>query len=229
MEIPSECDFLVVGAGIVGLRRLASWPAGKLIAATAEPELARLSELERRVVPFRGAYLELRADRAHLIRANLYSVPDPGLPFLRPHLTRGSDGRVLLGPTALVAGARDAYQNPARLRGRDLAETLTWPGSWRLAARHWRAGLDELRDALRPARVVAAARLLVPDLRPGDFVRGPAGIRAQAVTSGGDLVDDFIVSRAPRAVHVRNAPSPAATSALALARLIADEAEVAGG
>lgn len=181
--------------------------------------------MEPRIVPFRGAYLRLREERAHLVRASIYPVPDPELPFLGAHLTRGWDGAVLLGPTALMAGARDAYRL-GRVRATDLRQTLTWPGTWRLAARHWRAGLTELRHALRPATLVAEARRFVPELRAEDFVPGLAGVRAQALGRDGTLVDDFVVSRTERGVYVRNAPSPAATSALAIARLIADEVPV---
>ena len=138
--------------------------------------------------------------------ANVYPVPDPELPFLGAHLTRRFDGEVLLGPTALLAGS------------------FGWPGTWRLARRHWRTGLTQLHHAIRPGAVVGDARRLVPELRRNDFVRGPAGVRAQAVARDGTLVDDFVVSRTGRCVHVRNAPSPAATAALAIARLIADEA-----
>ncbi len=177
-----------------------------------------------RIVPFRGAYLRLRPERSDLVRANIYPVPDPELPFLGAHLTRGPDGSVLLGPTALIAGARDAYRL-RRLRAADLRETLAWPGTWRLARRFWRAGLTEIRHAASRRALVAAARRLVPELRAEDFTAGPAGVRAQALGRDGALVDDFLVSRAERALYVRNAPSPAATSSLPLARLIADEAE----
>jgi 2-hydroxyglutarate dehydrogenase len=176
-----------------------------------------------RIVPFRGGYLKLRAERADLVRANIYPVPDPELPFLGAHLTRGPDGTVLLGPTALLVGARDAYR-PWRLRGEDVRETLAWPGTRRLIARHWRAGARELLHAVSKRAYVRAAQRLVPELRAADFVAGPAGIRAQAVGADGSLIDDFVVSRVGSAVYVRNAPSPAATSSLPLARLIADQA-----
>jgi (S)-2-hydroxyglutarate dehydrogenase len=179
---------------------------------------------EPRIVPFRGAYLRLRAERAHLVRANIYPVPDPELPFLGAHLTRGADDTVLLGPTALIAGARDAYRL-RRMRVADVRETLAWPGSWRLARRYWRAGLTELRHAASRRAQVAAARRLLPELRTSDFVAGPAGVRAQALARDGSLVDDFVLSRADGALYVRNAPSPAATSSLPLARLIADEVD----
>jgi L-2-hydroxyglutarate oxidase len=179
---------------------------------------------EPRIVPFRGGYLRLRPERAHLVRANLYPVADPELPFLGAHLTRGVDGSVSLGPSALMVGARDAYR-PLRLRGADLRDTLAWPGTWRLLRRHWRAGLIEIGHAASRRAFVGAARRLVPELRAADFVAGPAGIRAQAVGRDGSLVDDFVVSCTERALYVRNAPSPAATSSLPLARLIADQAE----
>jgi 2-hydroxyglutarate dehydrogenase len=180
-----------------------------------------------RVVPFRGAYLRLRPERAHLVRGNVYPVPDPELPFLGAHLTKGIDGGVLLGPSALLVGARDAYRL-ARIRARDLADTVAWPGTWRLARRHYRAAFTELRRGLSKRAFVADARRLVPELRAADFTRGPVGIRAQALARDGTLVDDFVVSSTERTVHVRNAPSPAATSSLPLAREIADRVEALG-
>lgn len=179
---------------------------------------------EPRIVPFRGAFVRLRPERRHLVRSSIYPVPDPELPFLGVHLTRGVDGEVHMGPTALMVGARDAYR-PALLRARDLAETLAWPGTWRLLRRHWRSALAEARRAISRRALVAELRGLVPDLAPADVVPGFAGVRAQALGRDGALLDDFVVSRTERAIHVRNAPSPAATSALPLARLIADEVE----
>ena len=179
---------------------------------------------EPRIVPFRGAYLRLRPERAHLVRASVYPVPDPELPFLGAHLTRGPDGSVLLGPTALIAGARDAYR-PTRMRTADLRATLAWPGTWRMALRFWRAGLSELAHAASRRSWVAEARRLVPELRAADFEPAFAGVRGQALGRDGTLLDDFLVERLGGCVHVRNAPSPAASSSLALARLIADQAE----
>lgn len=179
---------------------------------------------EPRIVPFRGAYLRLRPERRDLVRANIYPVPDPDLPFLGMHLTRGIDGEVLLGPSALMVGARDAYRL-TRVRPRDLAEALSWPGSWKLAARFRRTAWREARNAASRRSFVEDLRRFVPELQVSDVLPGPAGIRAQALARDGSLVDDFVIHRTERAVHVRNAPSPAATSSLALARLIADEAE----
>jgi 2-hydroxyglutarate dehydrogenase len=192
-----------------------AWSDRLAVAAGAAPE--------PRIIPFRGSFLRLRPERATLVRANVFPVPDPELPFLGAHLTRGHDGSVLLGPTALIAGARSPQR---RVSWGDLRQTLAWPGTWRLARRHWRAGAAELGHAIRPRSLVAQARRLVPELRAADFSAGPVGIRAQALDRSGNLVDDFVVSRTARCVHVRNAPSPAATAALAIARLIADEVEL---
>jgi (S)-2-hydroxyglutarate dehydrogenase len=175
-----------------------------------------------RIVPFRGGYLSLPRAAAGLIRGNVYPVPNPDLPFLGAHLTPTMDGRVLIGPSALLAPARDAYRL-STVRPRDLAQTLAWPGTWRMAARNWRAGLLEMRHATSRRAFAAEAARLVPALRGVAVEPGPAGVRAQAIDRDGGLVDDFVVHRTERAIHVRNAPSPAATSSLALARLVADE------
>jgi 2-hydroxyglutarate dehydrogenase len=175
-----------------------------------------------RIVPFRGGYLEVVGSEAEAVRASVYPVPDPDLPFLGAHLTRALDGRLLVGPSALLAPARDAYRLRT-VRPRDLAETLAWPGTWRLAGKHWRTGLRELRQAVSPKEFLAEAARMVPILRGARTRPAPAGIRAQALARDGSLVDDFVVHRTERAIHIRNAPSPAATSSLALARLIADE------
>jgi L-2-hydroxyglutarate oxidase len=181
-----------------------------------------------RIVPFRGAYLRLTPARRGLVRSLIYPVPDPSLPFLGVHLTRRIDGEVLVGPTALLAGARDAY-TIGRVRTKDLRDTLAWPGTWRMMSRWWRTGLTELHHAaLRTALVRAAARY-VPELRPQDVQPAFAGVRAQALARDGRLIDDFVFSATPRALHVRNAPSPAATSSLAIARHVAEQAERAFG
>ncbi len=193
-----------------------AWADRLAVAAGADPD--------PRIVPFRGAYLRLLPERRHLVRSLIYPVPDPSLPFLGVHLTKHIDGDVLVGPTALMAGARDAYRL-GLVRRRDLTETLAWPGTWRMLAHWWRTGITELRHAaLRSAFVRAAARY-VPELEIGDVEPSFAGVRAQALGRDGKLVDDFVFSHTDRALHVRNAPSPAATSSLAIARYVADEAE----
>lgn len=174
-----------------------------------------------RIVPFRGAYLRLRPGRRDLVRRLIYPVPDPALPFLGVHLTPTVNGEVLVGPSALLVAARDAYKL-GRVGRRDLTQTLTWPGTWRMAARWWRTGLREIRMAASRRAFAAEASRYVPALRPADLVPAFAGIRAQAVGRDGALVDDFVLSRTARTLHVRNAPSPAATSSLALAARIVD-------
>ncbi|MDT9591495.1 L-2-hydroxyglutarate oxidase [Nocardioides zeae] len=174
-----------------------------------------------RIVPFRGAYLMLRQRETPYVRGLVYPVPDPRLPFLGVHVTRHVDGTTSLGPTAMLVPARDAYRL-ATLRPRDLWETATWPGTWRVARRFWRTGATELRMATGPSAFVAAARRYVPGLEVGDLSgETRAGVRAQAVGRDGRLVDDFVISDVGPVSHLRNAPSPAATSAFALARELA--------
>jgi len=190
--------------------------------------IAAGADRDPRLVPFRGAYLRLRPEADHLVRSNIYPVPDPDLPFLGVHLTRNAAGEVLLGPTALLVGARDAYRL-RRIVPRDLAESLAWPGTRRMIRRHWRTGLAELRHAFSIRSFVAECRRYLPELGVGDVERSPhAGVRAQAIARDGTLVDDFLISETEHAVHLRNAPSPAATSAFALAELIADRLDALG-
>jgi (S)-2-hydroxyglutarate dehydrogenase len=167
-----------------------------------------------RIVPFRGAYLKLRPDRRDLVRALIYPVPDPRLPFLGVHFSRHVDGEVYLGPTALLE---------PRLR------SLAWPGTRRMARRWWRTGLTELRYAASRRAYAAEAARYVPDLRPSDVEPAFSGVRAQAVGRDGALLDDFAFSAHGRVLHVRNAPSPAATASLAIARHVVDAAERSSG
>jgi L-2-hydroxyglutarate oxidase len=191
----TDAGFVVCCAGL---------RAGRLAAATgADPE--------PRIVPVRGAYLRLKPERRGLVRASVYPVPDPDLPFLGAHLTRTAGGEVLLGPSALLTGG---YGRP---------ETL------RLMRRFWRYGAKELGRAASRSLYVRGLRRYVPELRASDTLPAFSGIRAQALGRDGRLIDDFVVDRTERALHVRNAPSPAATSSLALARLIADQAEADPG
>jgi (S)-2-hydroxyglutarate dehydrogenase len=161
-----------------------------------------------RIVPFRGAYLTLRPHARHLVKGLIYPVPDPALPFLGVHLSRHITGEVWLGPTALLVPT---------LHG------LRWPGTWRVLRRFARTGVRELGMAVGRRAFVEAARRYVPALTTADVAgSGPAGVRAQAVGRDGTLVDDFLIAEAGGALHVRNAPSPAATSSLAIAGRIAD-------
>jgi 2-hydroxyglutarate dehydrogenase len=176
---------------------------------------------ELRIVPFRGAYLRLKQSKTHLVRGQIYPVPDPALPFLGVHLSRTIDGEVLLGPTALLAGARDAYRL-AKIRRADLGATLRWPGTARLVRRWWRTGLREIASAASRRLVVSDLARYVPAIGLDDVEPGPAGVRAQAVGRDGSLVDDFAFAETAHALHVLNAPSPAATASLAIAEMVAD-------
>lgn len=183
--------------------------ADRLARASGEPA-------EPRIVPFRGEYWRLRPERSHLVRGLVYPVPDPSLPFLGVHLTRAVDGSVLVGPNAVLAYAREGYRR-RDVNLADLRDTVTWPGMWRVARKHWASGAHEVARSLSKRAFVREARRYVPELRAEDVVAAPAGVRAQAVDRDGALVDDFRLDVSGRTVWVRNAPSPAATSSLAIA------------
>ncbi len=175
---------------------------------------------EPRIVPFRGDYLVLRPERRSLVRGLVYPVPDPAFPFLGVHTTLRPDGDVWLGPNAVLALGREAYGR-FQLDVRDLLDALRAPGLRRLARRHWRTGTAELVRDYSRRLFVAAARRLLPDLSPRDVLPGPSGIRAQALAPDGTLVDDFVFERQEGVLHVRNAPSPGATSSLPIGERIA--------
>ncbi|PGH49214.1 L-2-hydroxyglutarate oxidase [Streptomyces sp. Ru87] len=181
-----------------------------------------------RIIPFRGEYFTLRPERSELVRGLVYPVPDPAFPFLGVHLTRGIDGGVHIGPNAVPALAREGY-DWRTVRPAELAGTLGFPGSWRLARRHWRYGAGELRRSLDKGAFTQEVRRLLPEVTEADLIPAPAGVRAQAVLPDGTLVDDFLFAEAPRTVHVLNAPSPAATAALPIGREIARRALTALG
>ena len=177
-----------------------------------------------RIVPFRGETFELRPEKRHLCRGRISPVPDPALPFLGPHVTRAVDGTVSCGPNAVLAGAREGYER-TDVDARDLLETLAWPGFGRLAAAHWRSGRDELARSLSREAFARACRRLVPEIEAADLVPARAGVRAQAVSRAGELIDDFLIRHGERSVHVVNAPSPAATASLAIGEEVAREVE----
>ena len=172
------------------------------------------------VIPFRGEYYELAPGATHLVRNLVYPVPDPSFPFLGVHLTRGVDGHVHAGPNAVLAFAREGYTwgtvDPGELR-----QTLAYPGFWRLARRYYREGAREMLRSASRHQFGESLRRLVPEVRDEDLVPAAAGVRAQAMKPDGTLVDDFLIERSGSVVHVLNAPSPAATSALEIARHIA--------
>jgi L-2-hydroxyglutarate oxidase len=177
-----------------------------------------------KIVPFRGSYHVLRPEARSLVRGLVYPVPDPAFPFLGVHFTKQVSGEVWVGPNAVLAFAREGYRlRDVRLR--ELRETLGYRGFRTLARRYWRAGLAEVTGELSKRRFVAALRRLVPELRARDVLPGPSGVRAQALSEDGQLLDDFWFDETDTVTHVRNAPSPGATSSLAIAREIVDRVE----
>jgi L-2-hydroxyglutarate oxidase LhgO len=183
-----------------------------------------------RIVPFRGDYYTLHPSARTLVRGLIYPVPDPRFPFLGVHFTKRIDGSVWAGPNAVLAFAREGYRR-RDVRPLELASTLAYPGFIRLAGRHLRTGVAEMwRDWWKPAFVKQLQRY-VPRIRADQLTFGPSGVRAQALARDGTLVDDFVLGGSGRVLHVRNAPSPAATSSLAIGRMLADTAleRLAGG
>ena len=176
-----------------------------------------------RIVPFRGEYYLLRPERRGLVRGLVYPVPDLRYPFLGVHLTKRVDGEVMIGPNAVLALAREGY-GWRTVSGRDLLDAVSWPGFRRFARQHWRTGLIEMAGSLSRRRFVAAAQRYIPELDVDDVVPGPRGVRAQALGRDGEMVDDFRITRRGPVLSVRNAPSPAATSSLAIAEHIVDVA-----
>lgn len=196
-------DRLVVCAG------LHSDAVARLAGASPDP----------RIVPFRGEYYLLRPERRFLVRGLIYPVPDPRYPFLGVHLTKRHDGEILVGPNAVLALAREGY-GWTTFSLRDLAGTVAWPGFRRMARAHWRMGTREFSVSLRRRAFVELARQFVPELAEADVLPGPSGVRAQAVARDGSLVDDFRIDRIGPITAIRNAPSPGATSSLAIAEHI---------
>jgi len=173
------------------------------------------------IVPFRGEYFALTPQSEHLVRALVYPVPDPRYPFLGVHFTRGVHGGVHVGPNAVPALAREGYRW-RDVDNHDLLETLRWPGFRALARQHWRTGLEEIGGSVVKRLYWQKARRFIPELRNADLRRAGSGVRAQALRADGALEDDFAIDRLNRVTVVRNAPSPAATSSLAIGRYIAD-------
>ncbi|WP_405540005.1 L-2-hydroxyglutarate oxidase [Streptomyces sp. NBC_00075] len=192
-----------------------------LCAGLQSDAVARLAQDERepRIVPFRGEYMLLKPERTGLVRGLIYPVPDPRYPFLGVHFTPRVDGSVEVGPNAVLALAREGYTR-TRISPKDLLGLAAYPGTWRMAARHWRTGIREYRGSFSTAAFMKDARLYVPDVGVSDVVRGGAGVRAQALDRDGTLLDDFRIHRVGRVTAVRNAPSPAATASMAIAEHI---------
>ena len=199
-------DELVVCGGLQSDR------LGRLVGGPATP----------RIVPFRGEYMKVAPAKEDLVRGMVYPVPDPAYPFLGVHFTRRVGGGLEVGPNAFLAFSRDGYGR-ASLSPRDLADTLAYGGFWRFARRHWRTGVGELRGVLSRTAYMRGAQRYVPAIGPDDVTRAGLGLRAQAVGADGSLVDDFVIQRSNGVSVVRNAPSPAATSSLAIAEHVVDQ------
>jgi len=178
-------------------------------------------ETTERIMPFRGEYYELAPDRRHLVNNLIYPVPDPDFPFLGVHLTRMIDGSIHAGPNAVLALAREGY-TWGDINLKDLSEVLRNPGWWRLARTYWKTGMGEYYRSLSKKAFVKALQELVPAVQVEDLVASPAGVRAQAVSREGSLLDDFVWSETDRVVNVLNAPSPAATASLAIGDTIVE-------
>lgn len=202
------------------------WTAKKLVACAGlqSDRIATMAglKLDHQIVPFRGEYYRLPAARNGITRHLIYPVPDPALPFLGIHVTRMIDGRVTVGPNAVLAFAREEYPKFS-FSMKDVSACLSFPGFWRMTRTHLRAGLLETRNSLWKRWYLRECRKYCPSLTVGDLLPEKAGIRAQAVAADGSLVHDFLFARTEKTLHVCNAPSPAATSAIPIGEMIADE------
>ena len=181
-----------------------------------------------RIIPFRGEYYTLHQDSQHLVEGLIYPVPDPRFPFLGVHFTRSIHGYVEAGPNAVLALKREGYHKQD-VSLEELWETLTFPGFWRMAGRHWKTGLGEVYRSYSKKVFVRDLQRLVPEIQEKDLNRGGTGVRAQAVSRTGALLDDFHILRSREAVHVLNAPSPGATASLAIGEYIVNLAAEAFG
>jgi len=184
-------------------------------------KIAALSfpQLNVRIVPFRGEYYKLRPEKEYLVRTLIYPVPDPNFPFLGVHFTRMARGGVEAGPNAVLAFSREGYTK-SNINLRELGETLAWPGFQKVAAKYWRTGLGEMYRSFSKAAFTKALQKLIPEIQESDLIEGGAGVRAQACDSEGGLVDDFLILEGKNVINVCNAPSPAATSSLAIGETV---------
>lgn len=186
--------------------------------------VARLGRVDPRtqIVPFRGEYFQLRPEKSHLVKGLIYPVPNPLFPFLGLHFTPFTDGTVHAGPNAVLSFKREGYRR-TDFDVRDLAETLCYVGFWRLAARNAREGLKEIIRSFSKSLFLKTLQKMIPELESGDLIAPHSGVRAQALRRSGELEDDFLIVRGRNAVHVCNAPSPAATASIEIGRTIASQ------
>jgi len=180
-------------------------------------------EAEHRIIPFRGEYYKIAPERQFLVRNLIYPVPNPTFPFLGVHFTRMAKGGVEAGPNAVLAYAREGYRH-TNINVKDLWQTISFRGFWAMTGKYWQTGFGELYRSLSKGAFVRALQKLLPEIRESDLVPGGAGVRAQAVSASGALVDDFVIKQSHRAIHVLNAPSPGATASLAIGQQICEMA-----
>jgi L-2-hydroxyglutarate oxidase len=178
---------------------------------------------QARIVPFRGEYYTLKPERRSLVRNLIYPVPNPDFPFLGVHFTRMIDGEIHAGPNAVLSLKREGYHR-MDFRFRDALDTLTYGGFWRLAARHWREGAQEMIRSFSRAAFTRSLQRLIPEIQSEDLIPSPAGVRAQALLPDGKLADDFLIVAGQNTIHVCNAPSPAATASLEIGKYVAEQA-----
>ena len=181
-------------------------------------------EEEHRIIPFRGEYYKIASERQFLVRNLIYPVPDPTFPFLGVHFTRMARGGVEAGPNAVFAYAREGYRH-TDINLSDLWRTISFKGFWAITGKYWQTGFGELYRSLSKSAFVRALQKLLPEIRETDLVPGGSGVRAQAVSASGALVDDFVIKQSRNAIHVLNAPSPGATASLAIGQQICEMAE----
>lgn len=179
-------------------------------------------DAEPAIVPFRGEYYRLVTEKNQLVKGLIYPVPDPNYPFLGVHFTRRVDGGIDVGPNAVFALAREGYKR-SDFNARDVIETLQWSGFRNLASKHWKMGISELVGSLSKHQFLNRARIYIPELQDNDVIRGGSGVRAQAVDRDGSLVEDFRIHHLDKVLAIRNAPSPGATSSLAIAEYVCTE------
>lgn len=177
-------------------------------------------DINVRIIPFRGEYFKLKKEKEYLVKNLIYPVPDPNFPFLGVHFTRMMKGGVEAGPNAVLAFSREGYRK-SDINFQELMETLTWPGFQKVAAKYWRTGLGEMYRSFSKGAFTKALQKLIPEIKEADLVEGGAGVRAQACDRTGGLVDDFMIFEEKKVINVCNAPSPAATSSLAIGESIA--------
>lgn len=186
-------------------------------------KVARMTgqEIDVKIIPFRGEYFKLKKERHHLVKNLIYPVPDPSFPFLGVHFTRMIDGGIEAGPNAVLAFAREGYKK-LQISLPELAETLMWPGFQKVAAKYWATGFGEMYRSFSKAAFTKALQKLIPEIQKNDLEIGGAGVRAQACDRTGGLIDDFLIYENEHAINVCNAPSPAATSSLAIGDTVSD-------